>query len=530
MTELNPYIIGDPIRDSDLLFGRTHLLQFVSDNLNNRSRLIILFGPRRIGKSSILSQIPLFIQEENFIFVPFDLQNHFGHSLGNIIHSLALEIIKYSDISASSLKVSDSENVQHDNQQVSELFLTNVLILLAHRKLVLLIDEFDSLENHSGGRSFSEYLESLLRNQQNLFAVAVIGRYLEDIPEPKSLFKSAARIRIDLLAKADARKLIIEPAHNILEYKETAIQSIWDLTGGHPYLTQAVCYTVFRQAQTTDNWTVDAHCIESIIEDAVMLAEGGLAWFRDGLSIVEKIVITSVAESDAIYKSDKRRFKLSNFRSSNKDYRYRQTLKRYDFEIDKRELEEAERNLIRWGLLRKVERTTFSGVVKYNYELTINIIKYWIANRYPLLTVINEYQNANSSSSTISESLPFNRISWQKNVDDIIESSKDKSIQYLEEHRMSDSPKNKPSNRSGDAGRDSGGVFHKVRDVNQNYSSTFNVFSNNTMIISLILIFALGGIGWLIGIRIQQGENGIDIKMQEQSQSSPEKESTPIAP
>ncbi|MGK7875271.1 MAG: ATP-binding protein, partial [Xenococcaceae cyanobacterium] len=91
----NPYIIGRPITEQEKFFGRESVFRFLDDNLEQDVKVILLHGQRRIGKSSVLSQIPNFVVKSGFKFVPFDLQDKSQLSLSGILHNLATVIIDY---------------------------------------------------------------------------------------------------------------------------------------------------------------------------------------------------------------------------------------------------------------------------------------------------------------------------------------------------------------------------------------------------------------------------------------------------
>lgn len=68
----NPYIIGRPIYGRDRFYGREELFDFIRDVLSEHAKVILLHGQRRIGKSSVLRQIPIRVPlESEFFFVPF---------------------------------------------------------------------------------------------------------------------------------------------------------------------------------------------------------------------------------------------------------------------------------------------------------------------------------------------------------------------------------------------------------------------------------------------------------------------------
>jgi AAA+ ATPase superfamily predicted ATPase len=89
----NPYIIGRPINEQELFFGRKPVFRFIEDNLKQGMQAILLRGERRIGKSSLLKQIPNFVTLEEFVFVLFDLEYHNSEPLSSVLQSLATDII-----------------------------------------------------------------------------------------------------------------------------------------------------------------------------------------------------------------------------------------------------------------------------------------------------------------------------------------------------------------------------------------------------------------------------------------------------
>lgn len=57
------------------------------------------------------------------------------------------------------------------------------------------------------------------------------------------------------------------------------------------------------------------------------------------------------------------------------------------------------------------------------------------------------------------------------------------------------------------------------RDINRN--TNVSILSNNVMLFVLIGIVALGALAWALGVGIKQGQNGIEIKFQNQQQLNP---------
>ncbi|MBF2062953.1 MAG: ABC transporter substrate-binding protein [Calothrix sp. C42_A2020_038] len=302
----NPYIIGRPINsnETEKFFGRETLFKFIEDNLLQGSKIILLHGQRRIGKSSVLKHIPNFITNDEFVFVQFDLQHRIGSNLSNILYNLATEIIH--QLGLDGIKCPTETEFTEIKNCFHRRFLPQVYELIEHKKLVLLLDEFDVANQNNNGAANSEqgtfflYINQLLKEQENLFIIPVVGRYLNDLPNLRKLFKNAPFQEIGLLDDIGAKQLIIKTAEGKLNYQPEAIERILQLTAGHPYFTQTICFSLFEQARNDVNWTVSFTDIEHVFDQAIANSEAGLRGLWNVLTIPERVIISSVAEAKNI--------------------------------------------------------------------------------------------------------------------------------------------------------------------------------------------------------------------------------------
>ncbi|KYC38202.1 hypothetical protein WA1_38320 [Scytonema hofmannii PCC 7110] len=300
----NPYIIGRPSHEPEKFFGRESLFQFIEHNLSRGKKVILLHGQRRIGVSSVLHQIPHKVAQDKFAFVLFDLQGYSHSSLSDILYNLAEAIVEDLDLSSEMIAIPSNEELYKDPNIFSNNFLAQVFQELGERNLVLLLDEFDVVSSDSEilhqGDSFLRYLQSFLNKQKKLFIIPVVGRFKDDLQDLLDLFKNAPYQKVDLLDELSARRLITKPAQDILEYEEDAIKAILQLSAGHPYLIQAICFNLFIQATIEEKSTVTPSDVQDIVDKAIESATGGLTWFWDGLSISEKVVFSAIAEAQQI--------------------------------------------------------------------------------------------------------------------------------------------------------------------------------------------------------------------------------------
>ncbi|MGI2907067.1 ABC transporter substrate-binding protein [Tolypothrix sp. VBCCA 56010] len=264
-----------------------------------------MYGQRRIGKSSVLQQIPNFITRDKFLFVLFDLQDKSQQSLSCILHNLAIAVLAQTDIDENMVRAPTEDELENNLDLFDKIFLPKIYQKIDNKSLVFLLDEFDVLNNKNLDKKNNHldlflYLEKLFRQQKKLVFIPVIGRNVGDLPQLLHLFRDAPYQEIGFLDDLSARRLITKPAEKILTYEPDAIQTILRLSAGHPYITQVICFTIFNLARNQEKWVITSTDVEYIVYQAIENSQAGLAWFWDGLTIPEQVVFSSVAEAEMI--------------------------------------------------------------------------------------------------------------------------------------------------------------------------------------------------------------------------------------
>jgi ABC-type branched-subunit amino acid transport system substrate-binding protein len=307
----NPYIIGGRITDTNRFFGRENFFNDINYYLKTDNvKLILLHGQRRIGKSSVIAQIPGKLGTDEFVFISFDFQGTVNSSHQEIIHSIAIGIIEKLETLETNEEILThlAENILTNIEIFSREFLPTVYQQLGNKKLVLLWDEFDVLterdtKSDTDSNNFCDYILQLQKRDQKLFIIPVVGRHISKLPKLVSSLREALNIEIGLLKKEDTQKLIIQPDKNVLNYEEEAIEAIFQLSAGHPYVTQCICSAIYNLARDRYNQTnvlpqsINGHHVESIVDKAIELAEGGLDWFWGGLTPEQQVIFAAAAEA-----------------------------------------------------------------------------------------------------------------------------------------------------------------------------------------------------------------------------------------
>lgn len=292
----NPYIAGNPVGGEKAFVGRIDIIREATRLLATaRDNAILLYGQRRIGKTSILQELAQQLPHHGpYHPVYFDLQDKAARPLPEVLQALA-RCISYT------LSVPDPEAIDFTQDDAfARKFLPPILndAIPPDASLVLLLDEFDVLDNpqeKQAGVTFFPYLRQLMAlDRRRLQFVFVIGRKPEDLKNSLSLFKGVRSKRISLLKPADAEKLIrLAEGNETLRWTDEAVAEVYRLTNGHPYLTQQLCQLIWDNAYEADSETpptVAEADVQAAISDTLASSVSALEWLWSGLGASERVV------------------------------------------------------------------------------------------------------------------------------------------------------------------------------------------------------------------------------------------------
>lgn len=362
----NPYILT-PLTDGAGFYGRDAALQFVRNTLMSPyQNVIVLFGQRRIGKTSLLHQLMRPEQTPpGFRAVYFDLQGRAEHGLPRVLYGLAREI-------ARSLRIEIPPRDAFAEESYFQYgFLPRVAERLGDERILVLVDEFDVLggetvSSDSAYNTLFSYLQDLLIDEQkHLTFVFVVGRRIDELPSRiKATFKSAQCKRVWVLDRAAAHALIVEPAAGRLRYEPEAVEALLDLTSGHPYFLQLLCYELFDRAMRAGRTSVDLDDIsDDVLEAAMELGMGGLAWFWDEFPPAERFILSSIAHLAAPGQAATLR-------------EIGHALHEHGVRLQGMELSTAPMVLAEWGIIESVGRDAF--------HFRVEFLRRWILRKHSL--------------------------------------------------------------------------------------------------------------------------------------------------
>ena len=370
----NPYVAGNPVGGSNAFIGRADVLREVLRTLRHpRENALLLYGQRRIGKTSVLQELKKRLPSEGaYLPVYFDLQDKARLPVNHLLKDLARSISKELNIDVPEL---ERENAEETFQTI---FLPQVMEKFSSEsKIVLLLDEFDVLDNPDSGKAgeeFFPYLRNLLRDTSHqLQFIFVIGRRPDDLTNiTNSVFKGTRSHSVSLLSEEDTGMLVRLSEHNeSLHWEHDTILQIHTLTGGHPLLTQQLCQEIWEEYYPEIESgegppTASKEQVHSAVSATLSAARQALEWLWDGLEPAERVVAAALAEAGAGAITQDKMERL---------------LQESGVRILFGELRNAPRVLQDWDLISKGED---------GFRFRVEILRRWIVERKPLSRVQEE--------------------------------------------------------------------------------------------------------------------------------------------
>jgi len=249
----NPYQTGNPIqRIRQTLFkGRKELKDEIVNSLLEHDRpTIVLHGPRRMGKTSFLLQLPALLPAHTIpVFVdlqrPSSVQNN---------ASFLFQTAKSISTQARPRKIIIPPPIRDDffkspfdafEEWIEEKAIPAIMTF----QLLITFDEFEKLgqaiANEKMDYSILDQIRNLIQHQTQMAFLFAGVQTMDDLGENwSSYFINTRPISIGYLKDEEAHELITNPDYESdfnLKYDTEVIQSIKNFTKCHPYLIQLVC-------------------------------------------------------------------------------------------------------------------------------------------------------------------------------------------------------------------------------------------------------------------------------------------------
>lgn len=295
----SPYIVGKPVLQEEMFFGRNDVMQKIKLQLNahDHANVILLEGNRRSGKTSILVQLKRREVLPGWIPVLCDLQGAGGDDTtygltSKAFYRLLTRCIAESifdntgietwapdqprikgarNFKEAFLKTLDSSSIGSNQFESFELYVAHALEAIQPKRLLLMIDEFDKLpESIKKGlvsADVPENLRHLLQHEARLSAIIAGSRELKRLTEQywSAFFGLGYSIPIGSLDKESAQQLVIEPVKGRLTYLPQARDQVVQLCACRPFILQSFCTRIYERAVGSGERTITSAFVEASI-------------------------------------------------------------------------------------------------------------------------------------------------------------------------------------------------------------------------------------------------------------------------
>ncbi|HEY9739469.1 MAG TPA: ATP-binding protein, partial [Coleofasciculaceae cyanobacterium] len=287
----NPYVVGDPV-EGNLFVGREDILRQLEEFwvMGHHLQSVVLYGHRRMGKTSILRNAANCLGSEvKVAYINLLNMGATSQGVGEVLMAITDAI---SD--ATGCTPPPDAELLNIPYRTFERYLKQVGAHLSGG-LIVALDEFEKIEElieaQKIPKDFMGYLRGLVQMSSKV-AFAFAGLHtLEEMTADyfQPFFASVIPIHVGFLQPGATRQILANPDEEFpLDYTPEALDQIYALTAGQPYLVQLVGFQlvrryndyVFEQGRPRDPvFTVED--VETVINDPELFKRG--RYYFDGV-------------------------------------------------------------------------------------------------------------------------------------------------------------------------------------------------------------------------------------------------------
>ncbi len=246
----NPYTIGDPVL-GERFVGRDDILRQLEELwfINTSPQSVILYGHRRMGKTSILRNATTKVNTEvRVAYVNLLSIGSAVNGITDILMAICDAITEATDIPAP-----NNDDLLKFPETTFRRHLQHIDKTFTGKGLIIALDEFEKIEEliEAGklGKDFLQFLRGMVQMSSKLaFAFAGLHTLQEmnaDYFQP--FYASFIPISVAFLTRKATHQVLANPDPEfLLEYEPEALDHIYQLTNGQPYLTQLIGFQLVR--------------------------------------------------------------------------------------------------------------------------------------------------------------------------------------------------------------------------------------------------------------------------------------------
>jgi hypothetical protein len=280
----NPFVFGNPVAvtEKNIFTGRQDIVKQIEMSMlgTMQTPTLLLHGPRRMGKSSILNQLPRLLGPD---FAPaiVDCQNPaVTESQATLLRYLSRALSKGLQLRRVLVEPLAATALACEPFATFDQWLDDVEQEMPKgMRALLCLDEYERLHatlNIGWGGAFLDALRHTLQHRPRVVLMFTGTRTFQELGSAwTDRFISARRVRVSFLKRVDVELLLTKPIPEFdVTYAQGALDAVVAATNCQPFLTQAVAFELvhFLNERQHKEATLDD------VEDAVTrsLVSGGM--------------------------------------------------------------------------------------------------------------------------------------------------------------------------------------------------------------------------------------------------------------
>lgn len=253
---LNPFIFGNAVAETDLniFAGRRDIIKPIEASVLGtiQSPTLLLYGPRRMGKTSILNQLPRLLGPS---FAPAIIDCQFPavrSNLASLLYYISCSISKGLRRRRIFIEPLSLSKLESEAFAAFDEWLKEVELLMPEKMRVLLcIDEYERLQatlDTGWGEAFLDALRHIIQHRPRLMLMFTGAHTFEDMgPQWIDHFISVRPVKVSFLKPEEVITLLTQPIPDFgLTYTSSALDEILLATNCQPFLTQAVAFELVQ--------------------------------------------------------------------------------------------------------------------------------------------------------------------------------------------------------------------------------------------------------------------------------------------
>jgi len=323
----NPFVAGMPVRD-EVFYGRNKELEELYRRIQ-RQENVMLIGERRMGKTSLLLHLNQRL-ELPFIPVLVDLQAFPGQAeslLNGVIQEIAEALLGQGLLSPERWE-KYSLTYARDFVEALGSMIDEAKEKLKDIKIVLMLDEAERLLE--SGSQVGGVLRASLTMNRDIVAIIAGTSQLVKLPEDthgSPLLNIFARMVLRPLSREDSETLIIEPSNQAgVSYEPTALERIYELSGGIPFYAQAIGYQLIELANQESKNGITAKDVNKVVPEIFERFSVAFQYNLEQLDDKERAILSIIASGKPLKDARKQDIRDLETRQiiveENGDYRF----------------------------------------------------------------------------------------------------------------------------------------------------------------------------------------------------------------